>query len=159
MSKHFISFDLTPEFNLDEHFFNQVASFLTVNHLHLPENVLNRLSDYTFLEKFNFSELSIKFNVCQKNLPRKAASVALRKPNCHVDFQFDRESPDDENRRRIGWGHFIEKHTAQGFSCKPCSWTSSKDPNSDPIEAAIRHSEECWYFSSEDSSASSDSLD
>ena len=140
---HFLNF--TPEFNLDVDFLDQVARFLTVHLLHFTENVLRRLSDYTFLEKFNYSILFLRFRVSQKNLPREAASVALRKPNGHIDFEFDREPP-NENGQYVGWGHYIEKDSALGFVCQLCKWSSANDPDSDPIEATIRHAEKRWFF-------------
>ena len=143
--KTFYTLYLTPEFNLDEHFFDQVASFLTVHRLRFPENVLNRLSDYTFLEKFNFSVFSLKF----ENLPREQVSFILKKLNCQINFQFDMDSlerqPEDD-WILLNYDHFIERHPALGFVCSYCDWASARDldANSNPIEATIRHVEYHW---------------
>ena len=163
----FFFLHLNRECNLDQSFFNEVANFLTVHRLHFHESILNRLSDYAFLEKFNYCVLSLKF----QNLPREAFSAALKKPNCYIDFQFDREpieaesseelsdeEPSDEEPIEVEQneneepaavlecGHFIVRHPAFGFVCKMCYWASARDPdsNSSPVEATIRHAEHRW---------------
>ena len=144
----FFFLHLNRECNLDQSFFNEVANFLTVHRLHFHESILNRLSDYAFLEKFNYCVLSLRF----QNLPREAFSAALKKPNCYIHFQFDREpieveqNENEEPAAVLECGHFIVRHPAFGFVCKMCYWVSARDPdsNSSPVEATIRHAEHRW---------------
>ena len=138
-----------PEFNLDVDFLDEVASFLTVHHLYFPENVLNRLSDFTFLEEFNFYYFSLRFRL---NLPREAVSALLKRANFQIYLHYDGKRiveyiEEQGSTLFLDYCHLIEKHPEHGFTCGSCNWISPRDlePNSNSTEAVLKHIEYRWY--------------
>ena len=69
--------------NLDQDFFDELPSYLSINHIYFYADVFYRFTDYTFLSKLNLRKINFTFN----QLPYQVVWNILNNPSV-TDFQF-----------------------------------------------------------------------
>lgn len=143
-STRLLYIDFKHDLNLEQEFFDEIACFLTVQRVSFFESTLNRLSDLSVLTKFNFREISLRF----ERLPLAVISILLKKPSCY-DLTFQRYSGWIEDPLENGelqpdetYGHYHHLvKRVNDFYCTTCLLIGKSDPTfSDAfIETVARH--------------------